>query len=251
MENTIAQKLEALLKLQETDSQLDNILKIRGDLPEEVSDLEDEIIGFETRVSKFESEIANLNGTIDSLKNGQKDSDKLITRYKEQQMNVRNNREFDAITKEIELQELEMQLADKRIGEAKARIRLVEDDLNTTQSFLNERKEDLKTKKQELEVITSENQEEEKALMVEREKQAAKIEERLLKSYQKIRNNSLNGLAVVTVSRGACGGCFNVVPPQRQADIREHKKLIVCEHCGRILGGVDMENPEIQVKGRR
>lgn len=251
MENTIAQKLEALLKLQETDSQLDNILKIRGDLPEEVSDLEDEIIGFETRVSKFESEIANLNGTIDSLKNGQKDSDKLITRYKEQQMNVRNNREFDAITKEIELQELEMQLADKRIGEAKARIRLVEDDLNTTQSFLNERKEDLKTKKQELEVITSENQEEEKALMVERDKQAAKIEERLLKSYQKIRNNSLNGLAVVTVSRGACGGCFNVVPPQRQADIREHKKLIVCEHCGRILGGVDLENPEIQVKGRR
>lgn len=251
MENTIAQKLEALLKLQETDSQLDNILKIRGDLPEEVSDLEDEIIGFETRVSKFESEIANLNGNIDSLKNGQKDSDKLITRYKEQQMNVRNNREFDAITKEIELQELEMQLADKRIGEAKARIRLVEDDLNTTQSFLNERKEDLKTKKQELEVITSENQEEEKALMVERDKQAAKIEERLLKSYQKIRNNSLNGLAVVTVSRGACGGCFNVVPPQRQADIREHKKLIVCEHCGRILGGVDMENPEIQVKGRR
>ncbi len=251
MENTIAQKLEALLKLQETDSKLDNILKIRGDLPEEVSDLEDEIIGFETRVSKFEGEIASLNATIDGLKNGQKDSEKLITRYKEQQMNVRNNREFDAITKEIELQELEMQLADKRINEARARIRLVEDDLNTTQNFLNERKEDLKTKKQELQVITSENQEEEKALAAERDKQALKIDERLLKSYQKIRNNSLNGLAVVTVSRGACGGCFSVVPPQRQADIREHKKLIVCEHCGRILGGVEMSETPVQTTGRR
>lgn len=250
MENTIAQKLEALMELQEIDSKLDTILKIRGDLPEEVSDLEDEIVGFETRISKFNSEIATLNATIDSFKNSQKDSEKLITRYKDQQMNVRNNREFDAITKEIELQELEMQLADKRINEARARIRLIEDDLNNTQSVLNERKEDLKTKKQELDVITSENQEEEKALRTEREKKAAKIEERLLKSYQKIRNNSINGLAVVTVSRGACGGCFNVVPPQRQADIREHKKLIVCEHCGRIFGGVDVPEPVVST-GRR
>jgi uncharacterized protein len=250
MENTIAQKLEALMELQEIDSKLDTILKIRGDLPEEVSDLEDEIVGFETRISKFNSEIATLNATIDSFKNSQKDSEKLITRYKDQQMNVRNNREFDAITKEIELQELEMQLADKRINEARARIRLIEDDLNNTQSVLNERKEDLKTKKQELDVITSENQEEEKALRTEREKKAAKIEERLLKSYQKIRNNSINGLAVVTVSRGACGGCFNVVPPQRQADIREHKKLIVCEHCGRIFGGVDVPEPVVTT-GRR
>ncbi len=250
MENTIAQKLEALMELQEIDSKLDTILKIRGDLPEEVSDLEDEIVGFETRISKFNSEIATLNATIDSFKNSQKDSEKLIARYKDQQMNVRNNREFDAITKEIELQELEMQLADKRISEARARIRLIEDDLNNTQSVLNERKEDLKTKKQELDVITSENQEEEKALRTERDKKAAKIEERLLKSYQKIRNNSLNGLAVVSVSRGACGGCFNVVPPQRQADIREHKKLIVCEHCGRIFGGVDVPEPVITT-GRR
>ncbi|MBU1820182.1 MAG: hypothetical protein KKG00_01550 [Bacteroidetes bacterium] len=250
MENTIAQKLEALMELQEIDSKLDTILKIRGDLPEEVSDLEDEIVGFETRISKFNSEIATLNATIDSFKNSQKDSEKLIARYKDQQMNVRNNREFDAITKEIELQELEMQLADKRISEARARIRLIEDDLNNTQSVLNERKEDLKTKKQELDVITSENQEEEKALRTERDKKAAKIEERLLKSYQKIRNNSLNGLAVVSVSRGACGGCFNVVPPQRQADIREHKKLIVCEHCGRIFGGVDVPEPVVTT-GRR
>lgn len=250
MENTIAQKLEALMTLQEIDSNLDNILKIRGDLPEEVRDLEDEIIGFETRIAKFESEISNLNATIDSYRNSQKDAEKLITRYKDQQMNVRNNREFDAISKEIELQELEMQLADKRISEARARIRLIEDDMNTTQATLDERKEDLKTKKQELDVITSENQEEEKALLAERDKQASKVEERLLKSYQKIRNNSLNGLAVVTVSRGACGGCFNVVPPQRQADIREHKKIIVCEHCGRIFGGVDTPEP-VATTGRR
>ncbi len=250
MENTIAQKLDALLKLQEIDSQLDTILKIRGDLPEEVSDLEDEIAGLETRTAKFKAEIDNLNGTVDSLKNGQKDSEKLIDRYKEQQMNVRNNREFDAISKEIELQELEMQLSDKRISEAKARTRLVEDDLSNTQGILNGRKEDLKTKKSELDVITSENQEEEKALLTSREKQSTKIEERLLKSYTKIRNNSLNGLAVVTVGRGACGGCFNVVPPQRQADIREHKKIIVCEHCGRIFGGVDMTE-QMSTSGKR
>ncbi len=249
MENTIEQKLDALLKLQEIDSQLDTILKIRGDLPEEVSDLEDEIAGLETRAAKFKGEIDNLNGTVDGLKNGQKDSEKLITKYKDQQMNVRNNREFDAISKEVELQELEMQLSDKRISEAKARTRLVEDDLSNTQAILNGRKEDLKTKKSELDVITSENQEEEKGLSGSREKQANKIEERLLKSYTKIRNNSLNGLAVVTVSRGACGGCFNVVPPQRQADIREHKKIIVCEHCGRIFGGVDMS--EASANGKR
>ncbi|WP_373513944.1 zinc ribbon domain-containing protein [Persicitalea sp.] len=251
MENTIAQKLDNLLKLQEIDSQLDNILKIRGDLPEEVSDLEDEIAGFETRTAKFKGEIDNLNATVDSLKNGQKDSEKLIAKYKDQQMNVRNNREFEAITKEIELQELEMQLADKRISEAKARTRLVEDDLSNTQGILDGRKEDLKTKKSELDVITGESQEEEKGLLAQREKQADKIEPRLLKSYQKIRNNSLNGLAVVMVQRGACGGCFNVVPPQRQADIREHKKIIVCEHCGRVFGGVEMPEPAPEKGSKR
>ncbi|GAB2770031.1 C4-type zinc ribbon domain-containing protein [Rhabdobacter roseus] len=243
MENTIAQRLDALLKLQEIDSNLDEILKTRGDLPEEVRDLEDEIIGFETRLGKFKSEIDGLNGEIDSLKGAQKDAEKLITRYKDQQMNVRNNREYDAITKEIELQELDVQLAEKKINEARARIRLIEEDVNRTQSTLNERNEDLKAKKQELSVIMGESEEEEKQLIGEREKHIKKIEERLLKSYQKIRNNSINGLAVVPVSRGACGGCFNIVPPQRQADIRERKKLIVCEHCGRILADVESVEP--------
>ncbi len=240
MEITIAQKLDALLKLQEIDSNLDEIIKIRGDLPEEVRDLEDEIIGFETRKNKYVSEITSLNGEIDQLKTSQKDADKLILKYKDQQMNVRNNREFDAITKEIELQDLDVQLADKKINEAKAKIRLVEDDLGRTEKALAERNEDLRAKKQELSVIIAESEEDEKQLLAEREKHVKKIEERLLKSYQKIRDNSVNGLAVVQVSRGACGGCFNIVPPQRQADIRERKKLIVCEHCGRIFADVEI-----------
>ncbi len=241
MEITIAQKLDALLKLQEIDSSLDEIIKIRGDLPEEVRDLEDEIIGFETRKNKYVSEIASLNAEIDQLKSAQKDAEKLIAKYKDQQMNVRNNREFDAITKEIELQDLDMQLADKKINEARAKIRLVEDELERTEKALNDRNEDLKAKKQELSVIIAESEEDEKQLLAERDKHTKKIEERLLKSYQKIRDNSVNGLAVVHVSRGACGGCFNIVPPQRQADIRERKKLIVCEHCGRIFA--DVETP--------
>jgi predicted nucleic acid-binding Zn-ribbon protein len=243
MENTIAQKLDALLKLQEIDSSLDEIQKTRGDLPEEVQDLEDDIAGIETRIGKFKSEISTLNSDIDSLKGAQKDSEKLIKKYKDQQMNVRNNREYDAITKEIELQELDQQLADKKINEAKARIRLIEDDENRAQSALNERNEDLKAKRNELSVITTESEADEKALIAEREKHVKKIEERLLKSYTRIRGNSLNGLAVVHVSRGACGGCFSIVPPQRQADIRERKKIIVCEHCGRILADVESVQP--------
>ena len=243
MENTIAQKLDALLKLQEIDSSLDEIRKTRGDLPEEVRDLEDEIAGIETRLSKFKSEISNLNAEIDNFKNSQKDGEKLIKKYKDQQMNVRNNREYDAITKEIELQELDMQLADKKINEARARIRLIEEDANRADASLNDRNEDLKAKKGELSVITSESEAEEQDLLGEREKHIKKIEDRLLKSYQKIRDNSMNGLAVVNVSRGACGGCFSIVPPQRQADIRERKKLIVCEHCGRIFADVESVEP--------
>ncbi|WP_128544501.1 zinc ribbon domain-containing protein [Larkinella soli] len=239
MELTIAQKLEALLKLQSIDSQLDEIKKIRGDLPEEVRDLEDDIAGFETRIGKFNADIQTLEEEIDKFKATKKDAEKLIARYKDQQMNVRNNREFDAISKEIELQTLEIELADKKINEAAFKIRNKQEEIKATQSALDERKEDLKAKMQELNQITSESQEEEKALIDERDQQATHIEERLLKSYNKIRENALNGLAVVMVKRGACGGCFNVVPPQRQADIRDKKKIIVCEHCGRIFADVE------------
>lgn len=239
MESTIAQKLEALLKLQEIDSKLDALLKIRGDLPEEVRDLEDETLGYQTRKNKFLAEIDELNGDLQAFSNAQKDAEKLIQKYKEQQMNVRNNREFDAISKEIELQELDVNLAEKRSNETRARIRLIEDELAKIDAILAEREEALKEKKAELDVIIEESREEEKQILAAREKQTKKIEERLLKSYEKIRGNSLNGLAVVHVSRGACGGCFNIVPPQRQADIRDNKRIIVCEHCGRILADVE------------
>lgn len=239
MELTIAQKLEALLKLQSLDSQLDELIKIRGGLPEEVRDLEDDIAGFETRIGKFNAEIKTLEEEIERNRMVKKDAEKLITKYKDQQMNVRNNREYDAISKEIELQSLEIELAEKRINEASFRIRGKEDEIKNTQNALNERKEDLKAKKQELDQITSESQEEEKALKDQREEQSTQIEPRLLNSYNKIRGNALNGLAVVMVKRGACGGCFNVVPPQRQADIKDKKKIIVCEHCGRIFADVE------------
>ncbi|GAB3763953.1 zinc ribbon domain-containing protein [Spirosoma pomorum] len=250
MELTIAQKLDALLKLQSLDSQLDELIKIRGSLPEEVRDLEDDIAGFETRIGKFQSEIKTLEEEVERNRVAKKDAEKLITKYKDQQMNVRNNREFDAISKEIELQSLEIELAEKRTNESQFRVRGKEEEIKTTQAALNERKEDLKAKKQELDQITSESQEEEKEIIKQRDEQSTTIESRLLNSYNKIRGNALNGLAVVMVKRGACGGCFNVVPPQRQADIKDKKKIIVCEHCGRIFADVE-GSPEPAPTGRR
>jgi predicted nucleic acid-binding Zn-ribbon protein len=249
MEITIAQKLDALLKLQQIDSNLDEIKKVRGDLPEEVRDLEDEIIGYETRISKFAKEISALEEEISHNKQSKKDSEKLIAKYKDQQMNVRNNREYDAITKEIELQTLEMELADKKSTEANIKISRKNEEIEGVRSTLNDRKRDLQNKKNELDQLTMESQQEEDGLMQEREKAASNIEERLLKSYNKIRTNALNGLAVVMVKRGACGGCFNSIPPQRQAEIREKKKIIVCEHCGRVLA--DVEDQVVVEKTRR
>jgi predicted nucleic acid-binding Zn-ribbon protein len=239
MERTVAQKLEALLTLQQIDSKLDAIQKVRGDLPEEVMDLEDEIAGYETRVGKFEKDIATLEEEITRNKQAKKEAEKLINKYKDQQMNVRNNREYDAITKEIELQTLEMELSDKRINEANAKIARKNDEIKNTQDILSERKKDLNTKNGELQALVAESEDEENKLVSERGRQTEHIEDRLLKSYDKIRSNALNGLAVVMVKRGACGGCFNTVPPQRQADIRDKKKIIVCEHCGRIFADVE------------
>jgi len=241
MEKTVAQKLEALKNLQSIDSQLDEIKKVRGALPEEVADLEDEIAGYETRVEKFNTELAELEGNISDHKTQIKNSEGLIKKYEEQQMNVRNNREYDAITKEMELQNLEIQISEKRIKEAHAKIELKKEEIEKTQGELAERQKDLETKKSELEVLTKESEADEKKLLGERDKAAKNIEERLLISYTKLRTNARNGLAVVPVSRGACGGCFNVVPPQRQADIRDSKKITVCEHCGRILAEVTDE----------
>lgn len=251
MEKTVAQKLEALKNLQSIDSELDEIKKVRGALPDEVADLEDEIAGFETRLQKFENEQSELEGNISDHKTQIKNSEALIKKYEEQQMNVRNNREYDAISKEMELQKLEIQISEKRIKEAYAKIEHKKGDIEKTKEELDERKKDLENKKAELETLTQESEADEKKLLASREKAGKQIEERLLKSYQKLRDNARNGLAVVPVSRGACGGCFNVVPPQRQADIRDAKKLIVCEHCGRILAEVTDEIVNEEKKPRR
>lgn len=251
MESTVAQKLEALLNLQKIDSRLDAIFKVRGALPEEVQDLEDEIAGYETRLDKFNQDIQSLEDNIKRFKENIKESEKLIKKYQEQQMNVRNNREYDAITKELELQDLEIQVSKKKIGEAQAKIENKNKDVDDLKAHLGERQKDLANKQDELKTIVSESENEEGKLEADREKAVKKIEDRLYKSYAKIRSNAKNGLAVVMVKRGACGGCFNVVPPQRQADIREKKKLIVCEHCGRIFAGVEDEVEEESIKKKR
>lgn len=251
MENTVAKKLEALEKLQAIDSKIDEVKKIRGALPEEVQDLEDEIAGYQTRIEKQSDEKKELEDAISANKTAIKDAEKLIKKYEEQQMNVRNNREYDAITKETELQQLEIQILEKRIKEAYEKIEVKEEETNQTKEFLSEREKDLKSKKDELESIVKESEDDEQKMAKDRAKAAKGVEERLLMSYDKVRMNMRNGLAVVPVKRGACGGCFNVVPPQKQAEIREKKKIIVCEHCGRILSDVeDVIEEEVKPKRR-
>ncbi|MCZ8134574.1 MAG: C4-type zinc ribbon domain-containing protein [Algoriphagus sp.] len=251
MESTVAQKLEAIYNLQLIDSRLDAIVKVRGALPEEVQDLEDEIAGYGTRLEKFKRDIEAFEDDIKRYKENIKESEKLIKKYQEQQMNVRNNREYDAITKELELQDLEIQVSKKKIAEAGVKIDSKKADLEELSNLMKDRQKDLDLKKDELSTIVAESESEESKLRAEKDKAAKKVEERLIKSYTKIRANAKNGLAVVMVKRGACGGCFNTVPPQRQADIREKKKLIVCEHCGRILAGVEDEIEDETAKTKR
>jgi predicted nucleic acid-binding Zn-ribbon protein len=240
MEITIADKLVTLLELQEIDSRLDQLRKLRGDLPEEVKDLEDEVIGIETRINKFQVEINSFREEIGRHVQNKKEAEKLILKYKDQQMNVRNNREFDAISKELELQELEIQLSEKRIRESEYKISLKDTEIDSTTASKGRRADVLEQKRQELDKLVNDSQEEEEKLIKQSDKQAKKVEDRLLKAYIRIRGGAKNGLAVVAVDRGACGGCFNVVPPQRQADIMDKQKIIICEHCGRILADADM-----------
>jgi len=251
MENTVAQKLESLQKLQDIDSQIDELKKVRGALPEEVMDLEDEIIGYQTRIDKQNTELQEIEDAIGANKLAIKDAEKLIKKYEEQQMNVRNNREYDAITKEVELQQLEIQILEKRIKEAYDKIETKKSEMAVTEDQRSERQKDLDGKKGELANISRESEADEEKLDKGRVKATKQIEDRLLKSYEKVRANMRNGLAVVPVKRGACGGCFNIVPPQMQAEIREQKKIIVCEHCGRILAGVEEEMMEEEKPKRR
>jgi len=243
MENqSVAQKLEALVKLQSIDSKLDELKKLRGDLPDEVQDLEDEIEGYKTRQTRYETELKDIEEGNKKYKEGIKEAEKLIKKYTEQQKNVRNNREFDAITKEIELQELEIQICEKKIKEGKESVTDKKDEVEKTNTLVAERGEHLDNKKKELNDILAESQEEEKRLMAEREKAAKKIDDKLLKYYERLRTSLSNGLAVVRVVRGAAEGCNIVIPPQKIAEIREKKKIVIDEHSGRILADVDMDS---------
>ncbi len=228
-------KLKSLYQLQLIDSKIDKLRTVRGELPLEVSDLEDTVLGLETRLKNVEEEVAELETTLNEKKQAIKDFQANIKKYEQQQGKVRNNREYDAITKEIEFQNLEIQLAEKRTKEAKASITIKSELLEKSKIEFEERSKDLKAKKGELDEIIAETEKDEKELMKQSEAASAGIEDRLLNAYKRIRANSRNGLAVVAVERDACGGCYNKIPPQRQLDIRLNKKIIVCEHCGRVL----------------
>ena len=238
-EITVEEKLKALYELQKAVSQIDEIKILRGELPLEVQDLEDEIIGLNTRMENFETEIADITATIASKKIEIEESRIKIAKYKEQQDNVRNNREYDNLSKEIEFQSLEIELCEKRIREFTAALETKQVEQKNSAEQLAERKLDLEQKKGELNEIVSETKQEEERLREYAKEIESHIEQRLLTAFKRIRKNARNGLAVVYVQRDACGGCFNKIPAQRQLDIRLRKKIIVCEYCGRIL--VDQE----------
>ena len=236
----IEEKLKALYKMQQVHSEIDKINILRGELPLEVQDLEDEIAGLNTRIKNFKDEIKQLETLVSNKKNEIVNAQALIKKYQEQQNNVRNNREFDSLSKEIEFQTLEIELCEKRIREFVAQNSEKQESINVAQKMVEEREVDLKGKKAELSEITSDTEKEEKQLQKKSAEIEAMIEPRLINAYKRIRSNARNGLAVVTVQRDACGGCFANIPPQRQLDIRSRKKVIVCEYCGRIL----VDNPE-------
>lgn len=232
---SMQEKIIALYELQKIDSKIDEINKVKGELPLEVQDLDDELAGLRSRIEHINAEIDELNTLTKQRKREVDQAKILITNYKEQQNNVRNNREFDAISKEIEYQELEIELADKRLKEYAAGVKAKKAQLEEAEAVVEERTKDLEAKKAELESIEAETAAQVEGFGQQAEAAKARIDERLLAAYNRIRGNVRNGLAVVTVRRDACGGCFNRIPPQRQVDIRQGKKIIICEYCGRIL----------------
>ena len=234
-ELTVEEKLQNLYELQRIDTEIDKIKTLRGELPLEVQDLEDEIAGLETRIENLKAELSELDKTTSTRKQEIKKAEEAIKKYSEQLDNVRNNREYDALSKEIEFQKLEIELQEKRIREA-TKAKAEKDALmEESKKRYEDKVSDLEAKKNELNDIINETHKDEESLQTKSEQLADTIDDRLLTAYRRIRSNARNGLAVVTVDRDACGGCFNKIPPQRQLDIRSRKKIIVCEYCGRIL----------------
>jgi predicted nucleic acid-binding Zn-ribbon protein len=232
---TIAQRLLSLYHLQQLWSKVDKIRVIRGELPNEVRDLEDALEGMKTRIAKYHEDIQTLQSNILGEENKMKDSELLIKRYEEQQNNVRNNREYESLSKEIEYQKLEIQVAEKRKGKFQTEIENKKNEITTFEERLKEIDDVLQQKKNELDAIISDTEKEEKELLKKIKEYKSKVNERLLAAFERIRKNARNGLAVVQIDRDACGGCFSTIPPQKQLDIRLHKKIIVCEACGRIF----------------
>ncbi|SRX54087.1 zinc ribbon domain-containing protein [Aequorivita sp. CIP111184] len=243
-EVTVEEKLRALYDLQLIDSRIDEIRSVRGELPLEVEDLEDEVAGMNTRLEKLKADLEVIEDQIKEKKNNIEESKGLIKKYSTQQDNVRNNREYNSLSKEVEFQELEIQLAEKNIKEYRAQIEQKNQVIEETKSRFDERSEHLKHKQSELDEILKETEKEEQTLIKQSDSFESQIEPRLIKAYKRIRTNVKNGLAIVAVERGASGGSFFTIPPQVQMEIAGRKKIITDEHSGRILVDPDLANEE-------
>lgn len=241
---SVEDKLKNLLQLQKIDSKLDEIQVLKGELPMEVSDLEDEITGLNARQTRIEEEINGISEFIEGKKSMMKESEALIAKYEKQSENVKNNREFEAINKEIEDQQLEIKLCEKHIRDANEELTEKIKALDLAKKAVASKEGVLNHKKSELEKIIADTEKEETELNKNSAAARSHIDERLMYSYDRIRNSYRNGLAVVAVDRDACGGCFNSIPPQRQSEIRLHKKIIVCENCGRILVDANLDGSD-------
>lgn len=248
-EMTVEEKLKALYQLQTTLSGIDEKKALRGELPLEVEDLEDEVAGLATRIEKISAEIEEFQNAMKAKKADIEEAKASVERYKQQLNEVRNNREYDMLTKEIEFQNLEIQLCEKKIKEAQQKVGERTQDIERAEKTMQERKDDLESKRAELDEIMEETRAEEEQLREKADDIELRIEPRLLQSFKRIRKNARNGLGVVYVQRDACGGCFNKIPPQRQLDIKMHKKIIVCEYCGRILVDPELAGVKIAVNG--
>ena len=243
---TVEERLKTLYQLQSALSMIDEKRTLRGELPQEVDDLEDEIEGLNTRVEKIQNEISEFQKAIVQKKGEIADAQACVARYKTQLDDVKNNREYDTLSKEIEFQSLEIELCNKKIREAQTKIEEKTEELKQNEEVMHEREGDLEIKKGELDEIMNETRAEEEKLKEKAKELEQKIEPRLLTSFKRIRKNARNGLGIVYVQRDACGGCFNKIPPQRQLDIKMHKKIIVCEYCGRIL--IDPELAGVKIE---
>lgn len=255
-EMSVEQKLQALYELQTTLTAIDEKRALRGELPLEVQDLEDEIAGLDTRIEKIDTEIKEFQSAITMKKGEVQEAQANLERYNNQLNEVRNNREYDSLSKQIDYERLEVELCNKKIKEATDQVAYRTNDLEIAKTEREERQKDLDEKKSELEDILAETREEETMLKERAKDLEVKIEPRLLSSFKRIRKNARNGLGIVYVQRDACGGCFNKIPPQRQLDIKMHKKIIVCEYCGRILidpelAGVKVENGKAEKPKRK